>query len=175
MTRRRQRNSTLRVAREPMKRGAGFKARSTPLRAKPIKAKKKPKKKSMAQRRRDALRKEAEFARTYHSEERVLFVKFANRCEVPHCLGRPENAHLETEGTSRKAHYTRIAPLCGGHHRNFAKSLHRMGSVEAFDAVAATNLNVAAARLEERWQTEGPAWIAQAQADGSYESMRRPA
>jgi len=134
-----------------------------------------PKPKSKAQRRRDEARKAEAFARKYHSEERVIFVKFAMRCAVPGCDARPENAHLDGEGTGRKGAYTRIAPLCRGHHRLRADSLHALGSVSAFDACHSTHLDAVAKAVDGVWQSKGPSWVAQAKADGSYEAMRRAA
>lgn len=75
-------------------------------------------------------RKAREFARAYHSEDRVLFVKHGLRCCVPYCYRLPcENAHIEGGGMGRKAHYTKVVPFCPYHHREF----HRLGSKDAFE------------------------------------------
>lgn len=70
-------------------------------------------------------RKAKEFARAYHSVERVEFVK-DQPCKACHRLFASENAHvLGNGGAGRKAGYETIAPLCGavagtiGCHRMF--------------------------------------------------------
>lgn len=128
--------------------------------------------KSPAARKRREDRKALEFRRVYHSEERVLFVKFGLRCAVAGCESRPENAHLNTEGTSRKSGYLRVVPLCRGHHRIRTDSLHQLGSVERFDERHDTDLEPAAWWAEREWQEWGRAWIEQCKADGSYEVMK---
>lgn len=58
-------------------------------------------------------RRKSEFARTYHSKERVAFVR-GLKCSACGVVGYSENAHvLGNGGMSRKADYTTIAPLCG--------------------------------------------------------------
>ena len=59
-------------------------------------------------------RKAAEFARCYHSVERVEFVKRLP-CAACGVVGYSQNAHVgkDGKGAGRKAHYTMIAPLCG--------------------------------------------------------------
>ena len=149
-------NSTLPAPVEPMKRGPA-------------------KKKTAAQRKRAEARKAREFARKYHSVERVVFVRYALECVVEGCGGLPENAHLDGEGTGRKGHYTRVAPICRCHHRTAPSSLHALGSVEAFDRVHHTDLETAAVRTDEAFQTWGQAWLAERKADGTFEDMRRAA
>lgn len=59
-------------------------------------------------------RKGREFARTYHSEERVLFVRGLPCCACG-VVGYSENAHVPPKGeagTGYKADYRFIAPLC---------------------------------------------------------------
>ena len=62
----------------------------------------------------NAQRKAREFARTYHSVERVEFVK---RLPCASCgkIGASQNAHIgkEGKGAARKGNYDQIAPLCG--------------------------------------------------------------
>lgn len=161
MPERRAWNSTLPAPSEPMKR--------TELRRGPAKPK------SRAQRLRDSVRKAREFARKYHSKERVVFVRYALECAVAGCGGMPENAHLDGEGTGRKGHYRRVAPLCGGHHRTRPDSLHALGSVTAFDARHTTDLEAVACATDSAWLTWGQAWIADAKASGDYDVMVRRA
>jgi hypothetical protein len=80
------------LARTPLERGTSELKRSKPLR---------PKK-----------RTNAEFARIYGSEERVLWVK-SLPCLV--CGKLPsDNHHIVNEGMGRKASYRLIVPLCSG-------------------------------------------------------------
>ena len=69
-------------------------------------------------------RKASEFARCYHSKERVEWVK-SMRCilRTPFCTGPSENAHTVGGGAGRKADYATIIPLCNAHHRD----LHTLG------------------------------------------------
>ena len=78
--------------------------------------------------RKNVQRSADEFVRCYLSEDRVEWVK-SLPCIVPDCmsLSQSENAHIEGGGTGRKADYTKIVPLCPGHHRRWAHSLHNMG------------------------------------------------
>lgn len=91
------------------------------------------------------------FARAYHSEERVLFVK-GLMCCVCTVEGFTENAHIEGDGAGRKAHYTKIVPLCGsrygylGHHN----WLHAKGR-EEFEARFDIDLDQEAAETEALW------------------------
>src|SRR5688500_2875319 len=69
-------------------------------------------------------RRQAEFARCYHSKERVTWVKALPcgwcrlrglvRVSVP-----SDNAHVVTDGMGRKANYDAIAPLCRRHHQQY--------------------------------------------------------
>jgi hypothetical protein len=131
--------------------------------------------KRAAARRRAERRKADEFARKYHSIERVLFVQYAGPCAVPGCASQPENAHLDGEGMGRKGHYTRTVRLCRGHHRTRAGSLHNLGSAAAFDRRHGTDLEGAARALERDWQERGEAWVAEQRASGAYDAMRRAA
>ena len=72
----------------------------------------------------NAKRRMSEFARCYHSRERVRFVK-GLPCFYCNALspflgdatrGRCDNAHVETDGAGRKASYDKIVPLCRSHH-----------------------------------------------------------
>lgn len=105
-------------------------------------------------------RKAREFVRAYHSEDRVLFVKHGLRCCVPHCYRMPcENAHIETGGMGRKAHYTKVVPMCGYHHRE----IHQLGR-ETFetkhgDRGIAFDLDVEAEWTEQMWQACGAEFV----------------
>ena len=58
-------------------------------------------------------RKAKEFARCYHSVERVEFVK-SLPCSACGVVGYSQNAHvLGNDGMGRKKGYETIAPLCG--------------------------------------------------------------
>lgn len=105
-------------------------------------------------------RRQSEFARTYHSKERVEFVK-ALPCIV--CGHGPcDNAHIETGGMGRKADYTKIVPLCSmpmdhpwspgypkGHHGEF----HRVGRDSFVKSYVhhSIDLEKAAAETERLW------------------------
>lgn len=93
-------------------RPAPLRSRGTPTRRTPIKAV-------------NRKRRESEFARCYHSRERVRFVK-GLPCFYCNALspflgeatrGRCDNAHVEVDGIGRKAGYEQIVPLCRSHHR----------------------------------------------------------
>ena len=91
-------------------------------------------------------RKASEFARCYHSRERVAWVKGLS-CSVLGCKRGPiENAHSESEGMGYKASYTRILPLCRYHHGY----VHLVG-VDSFEDRFAVNLGLAAHRTQELW------------------------
>lgn len=69
-------------------------------------------------------RRQSEFARCYHSRERVRWVK-AQPCawcvargRIRMC-GESENAHTETGGMGRKAGYETILPLGRFHHQKY--------------------------------------------------------
>lgn len=82
---------------------------------KPIKRSGSPIKRSGRPRKSNPKRRRSEFARCYHSKERVEFVK-SLPCAACGVQGYSENAHvLGNGGMSRKADYTTIAPLCGVH------------------------------------------------------------
>jgi hypothetical protein len=143
----------------PLKRGSkkkGSGGRGKPaLRRKPL-----PRKRPVAKR--NPSRRKKEFARAYHSAERVHFVQ-SLPCVACAELYAPEpcppapkidNAHIETDGVGRKAHYTKIVPLCNylpdvpGHH----PYLHAWGRKE-FERITRVDLEAAAARTEQAWQS----------------------
>lgn len=89
-----------------------------------------------------------EFARCYHSEARVVFVK-SLACAASGFSGPIENAHVTDDGTKgagRKSGYRCIAPLLGVLHR----MLHR--TPEKFRALYPTfDAERAAAATEAAW------------------------
>lgn len=101
-------------------------------------------------------RSASEYARIYGSEARVEFVK-----AIP-CVGcgrsQPfvpiENAHIENDGLSRKAHYTKIVPLCGRFAPKFSchERMHNHGR-EDLELWSGKNLEIEAARIEKLWQS----------------------
>lgn len=66
-------------------------------------------------------RRKKEWARAYHSKERVEFVKSLPCWKCGAC-GQSQNAHTVTGGKSRKADYDTIVPLCARCHT--AHDLH---------------------------------------------------
>jgi hypothetical protein len=101
-------------------------------------------------------RRKSEFARCYHSRQRVRWVK-SLPCLVCasisplliHCTGPSDNAHTVTDGMGRKAGYDTIVPLCRSHHRRYDE--HRA----PFDRPEAREwLHAVAARVEEAWLAE---------------------
>lgn len=95
----------------------------------------------------NAKRAASEFARCYHSEERVEWVR-SLPCVVGGCRNDSiENAHIEGDGTSRKAGYEKIVPLCRTHHRQ----LHRDGR-ETFEGAHLVDLAAMALDTERCWR-----------------------
>jgi hypothetical protein len=94
--------------------------------SKPIARKARPRKRNPA-------RKAREFARTYHSVERVEFVK-GMPCAACGVVGYSENAHLPPKGEAGagyKADYRFIAPMCGPYWHSGGKPC----SDEKYDAL----------------------------------------
>ena len=100
-------------------------------------------------------RRPGEFARIYHSRERVAFVATLP-CAA---CGRIEptgnhNAHTKSEGTGRKAGYQNIIALCPRCHTK----QHNLGwsRVVPFDAPTTSYINgwliLRAAHTERQWQ-----------------------
>lgn len=119
-----------------------------------------PPRKRKAVKRRNPKRQRSEFARCYHSKERVAFVK-ALPCIV--CGHGPcDNAHIESDGMGRKAHYTKIVPLCcmpsdapnsPGYERGHHGRMHRLGVGTFLHQYRnPPDLAAAAAATEKRWQ-----------------------
>lgn len=95
---------------------------------------------------RNAQRQASEFARAYHSEERVAWIQ-AQPCVVDGCAKPSENVHTQTGGTSRKADYQTIVPMCRTHHRE----LHQKG-VETFEGDHLLDLKALALDYERTWR-----------------------
>lgn len=115
--------------------------------------------------RRNPKRKKSEFARCYHSRERVRWVKSMNcvACEIVHpyvALGAIDNAHVfGNDGMSRKGGYETIAPLCRHHHREFDERRGVCGIEHVRESI-----RYAATRVQRLWQeyhaafTNGANW-----------------
>jgi len=91
----------------------------------------------------------AEFARIYHSLDRVEFVRWLHCCV---CGRLPsENAHQGTGGTGRKSDYTTIIPLCLRCHRE----QHQHGA-KTFAAKYSLDYEALAAETQRAWlQSQG--------------------
>lgn len=88
-------------------------------------------------------RRQKEWARAYHSEERVRWVKH-HPCLV--CGRTPsENAHTRSGGMGRKADADTIAPLCHEHHHEYDN--HKA----TFEDTHGLDLKAEAKALDERW------------------------
>lgn len=92
-------------------------------------------------------RRKREWARAYHSTDRVEFVK-SLPCAA--CGRRPsENAHMPSQsGMGRKGDYSTIVPLCRIHHHQLDEG---MGAV-AFEAEFGISLTAHADWTERQWQ-----------------------
>lgn len=105
----------------------------------------------------NASRKAAEFARTYHSEARVRFVK-ALPCAACGVTGFSENAHVVNDGSKgagRKSGYRGIAPLCGPRPASKLLGCHRLFDtmrVAFLGSYADFNPEHAAQDTEKLWQ-----------------------
>lgn len=127
-------------------------------------------KKSAAKQRRDEARKAREFARKYHSEERVYFVAEELACAVPGCNAGPnDNAHTETGGTGYKAGYQTIVPLCTGMSGHHAE-IHQ--GIETFVERYGIDLESAARDTEKAWTLRGEEVVERAKADGRYDRWK---
>ena len=98
---------------------------------------------------RNAKRHKREWTRAYHSDERVKFVR-SLMCVA--CLGFGPgivNAHIEGDGASRKASYTKIVPMHDGCHREW----HQRGDAFLEEChLSRDELVEEAAATERRWQ-----------------------
>lgn len=107
----------------------------------------KPLKRKTPVKKRNAKRRESEFARCYHSRERVAFVK-SLPCAAKswECRGAIHNAHTATGGIAWKAAASTIAPLCATHHERFDQY-----RVPFNDPLNRLLIRAAAARTESLW------------------------
>lgn len=92
-------------------------------------------------------RYEKNWARSFHSLERVRFVKRLP-CSVAECRCRPsENAHGWVDGLSRRADYDAILPLCKAHHDELDESDGRA----AFETKYGLWVELKAAETQASW------------------------
>ena len=94
----------------------------------------------------NATRAASEFTRTYHSEERVMWVQ-SLPCVVQPCSHPSENVHVEGDGAGRRAGYESVVPMCRSHHRE----LHRVGVTE-FEGTFYVALAEMALETERAWR-----------------------
>lgn len=90
-------------------------------------------------------KKDRNFARCYHSHDRVEWVR--NQPSVASGERGCENAHTRIDGVSRKASYEHIVPLTWNEHRCELPSLGR----EGFERKYGINLDAEAAKTQQRW------------------------
>lgn len=96
---------------------------------------------------RNPARRAKEWARAYHSPERVQFVN-SLRCVVGRsCGGAMENAHIKGGGMARKGAYELTVPMCHHHHIDV---LHAVGSA-TFARAYDLDLPALAAATERAW------------------------
>lgn len=100
--------------------------------------------KRKARKPRTAQKEAAKFAREFHSDERVEFVRWL---ACVGCGGSPcDNHHVEGDGVSRKAGYEKIIPLCRPCHRAW----HSMGR-HTWEAMHKRDSAAAAAETQAGW------------------------
>lgn len=113
-----------------------------------LRAKTKPLKK------RNAKRAKSEFARCFHSKERVAWIK-SLPCVVCGAIspifnlvrGRSDNAHTAKDGMGRRAGYETIVPLCRSHHRIYDERQWPLAN-----PVARARIAAGAPLIEAAWQ-----------------------
>lgn len=117
------------------------KPRKSIPRGKPPKAKKRPKARNVERQKRN-------FAFSYHSKERVEWVKTLPCCVASSvCGGEVDNAHTESgKSMGKKGPYQSIAPLCRWHHRRYDL---RYGPFELTEK--RTAISRAAANTQQAW------------------------
>jgi hypothetical protein len=93
-------------------------------------------------------RRVSEFARCYHSQGRVEWVK-AQPCVVSGYTPC-DNAHIEGDGAGRKAAFDKIVPLARKHHRELHKGR------AAFEKKYDVDLDALAALTELAWRAVSP-------------------
>lgn len=96
--------------------------------------------------RRNAPRQREDFVRVYHSWQRRTFIA-SLPCAACGGIGPCQGHHIENDGAGRKAHYTKIIPLCVPCHEEW----HRRGR-ETFQRKWHINAAAEARRTERRWQ-----------------------
>ncbi len=110
-------------------------------RRKPIKRGKPPKRSGRIKPKK---RSASEFARIFHSGERVIWISM--RCCVACGIRGCENAHIAGEGMGRKGGYAKVIPLCPACHR----LQHRIGA-GSFAIRYNLDLRAIAAATERAW------------------------
>ena len=120
---------------------------------------------SAPQKKRDRERKDREFARKYHSPERVFFVQVGMGCFISG--KRAENAHIERDGAGLKASYKKIVGLSPHHHTQGRYALDKIGP-DAFEAHHDVDLEAQARRTDEAWRARGQQYVDLAKADGRF-------
>ena len=102
---------------------------------------------------RNPKRQASEFARCFHSRDRVRFVKslpclYCSSLSpfIASVTGPSDNAHTVKEGMGRRGPYTSIVPLCRNHHRWYDERRGPFAQPELREAIAA-----AAVRTEGLW------------------------
>lgn len=128
--------------RKPIERRSRLKPISEKHAAKPRKARKPVKK-------RNAKRRASEFARCYHSAERVAFVKSlpCAACRHQGAYNPIVNAHAHGDGAGRKASYQTIVPLCWTCH-----SIQHSSGNEALERLRGFSFDESAKYTEAKWQ-----------------------
>lgn len=111
--------------------------------------------------RRNKKRQAVEFARTFGSRERVLWVKSLPclACLLVDTLygwGKVENCHVtdpgNEKGGSRRANHRGIVPMCRGHHVRFDRRLAPFN-----DPAQREYIERQAERIAAKWDAEGVA------------------
>lgn len=140
-TRLRSRSEKKAASGQPSLKRSGIKGKKGSLdRLCPIRRSGKPMKKKNAKRR------QSEFARTYGGRERVEWIK-SQPCAVSGVRGDIENVHTRGGGAGRKADAAFVIPLS----RELHRQLHRLGKA-SFEAKWNVDLDAIAARVEADWQ-----------------------
>jgi hypothetical protein len=104
-------------------------------------------------------RRTSEFARCYHSKERVAFVKSLPCACCTDRLTGCDNAHTRNGGAGRKGDYTTIVPLCRG-----ARGCHRLHHDHGWSRLDVLRKTIGlppvdwereAARTQDLWEARG--------------------
>ena len=94
---------------------------------------------------RNAKRKAAEFARCFHSAERVEWIKSLPCC-VSGIRGDIENVHVRGDGAGRRAGFAWIVPMA----RELHRELHRIG-IRSFEIKHDVDLYAKACNTAQAW------------------------